>query len=307
MKPTYKRPQTSSVHVAENPIAAVLHDTFDANNAFAPLGVGVELQRAVQILGYTQPTTVQTKVIPLALHPLEGKNFHDLAVSSQTGSGKTAAFLLPVLQRIFTLQQENVRKEREYWENKINRAITDGEMPPVRPKRKNPRDSRSFKAATPLALVLCPTRELAQQVAQDAIDLVSQMSGLRVATVIGGLPYRQQIERLQNANLVVATPGRLLDLESSGQIKLDQVQCLVVDEADRMLDLGFAEDLAAIHDLTDNREQTLMFSATFAPRIMTLASRVMRDVQRIEIDSGQTQQKNIEQILFWADNLAHKR
>ena len=144
---------------------------------------------------------------------------------------------------------------------------------------------RNFKAATPGALILCPTRELAQQVCADAIDLVRHCRGLRVANVVGGIPYQLQIAKLQNADLVVATPGRLLDLQRSMQIKLDQVQFLVVDEADRMLDLGFADDLTEVNQLTIERKQTMMFSATFAPRIMQLATRVMRQPQRVEIDS----------------------
>jgi len=132
-----------------------------------------------------------------------------------------------------------------------------------------------------------------------------------VANVVGGIPYQLQIAKLQNANLVVATPGRLLDLQRSMQIKLDQVQFLVVDEADRMLDLGFSDDLADINDMTSQRRQTMMFSATFAPRIQQLAMRVMHDggslVQKIQIDNPQEKHNNIKQVLFWADNAQHKR
>jgi superfamily II DNA/RNA helicase len=232
-------------------------------------------------------------------------------VSSQTGSGKTAAFLLPVLHTLLQQMAQAEAEERAERERAIAEAAARGEAPPKAPKRKNPTDPRHFKAATPGALILCPTRELAQQVAHDAIDLVSHCRGLRVANVVGGMPYQLQIAKLQNANLVVATPGRLLDLQRSQQIKLDKVQFLVVDEADRMLDLGFADDLAEINELTSQRHQTMMFSATFAPRIQQLAMRVMHDggkhVKRVQIDTPQEKHANIKQVLFWADNAQHKR
>jgi superfamily II DNA/RNA helicase len=264
-----------------------------APNGFAALGLAPELLCAVADLGFVQPTPVQEQAIGLAMQQGQDEAtaaYNDLMVSSQTGSGKTAAFLLPVLNTL--LAQEAARA-----------ALPAGD----KGKRRNPMNPRHFKAAEPGALVLCPTRELAQQVAHDAIDLVKHCRGLRIANVVGGMPYQMQIQKLQNANLVVATPGRLLDLQRSGQIKLEGVQFLVVDEADRMLDLGFADDLAEIHQLTANRRQTMMFSATFASRIQQLAQRVMRNPRRVQVDSPQEKHANIRQALFWADNHDHKR
>ncbi len=280
-------------------------------NGFIPLGLAPELILAIKDLGFTHPTIVQQKTIPLAM---QGSNtdsnharFIDLMVSSQTGSGKTAAFLLPVLHTLLKQREQAEAKSRQDYEKSVADAIARGEAPPKRAKRKDPTNPRHFSPAVPGALVVCPTRELAQQVAHDAIDLVQHCRGLRIANIVGGMPYQLQIAKLQNANLVVATPGRLLDLQRSMQIKLDQVQFLVVDEADRMLDLGFADDLAEINQLTIERKQTMMFSATFAPRIQQLAARVMREPQRITIDSPQEKHANIKQVLFWADNAQHKR
>ena len=281
-------------------------------NAFAELGLAPELVQAVTDLGYTQPTQVQQQAIPYAMEADgESDRFIDLMVSSQTGSGKTAAFLLPVLHTLLKQQEEKFAAERAEFDRLCAEAAAKGEPAPKRNRRKDPTNPRNFKAAVPGALILCPTRELAQQVAHDAIDLVRHCKGLRVANVVGGMPYQLQIAKLQNADLVVATPGRLLDLQRSMQIKLDQVQFLVVDEADRMLDLGFSDDLAELNQLTSQRRQTMMFSATFAPRIQQLAMRVMHDngssVKKIQIDSPQEKHANIKQVLFWADNAQHKR
>jgi superfamily II DNA/RNA helicase len=289
----------------------------DVPNGFVELGLAPELVQAVADLGYTQPTAVQLRTIPLALPTAGGSKdgksngYTDMMVSSQTGSGKTAAFLLPVLHTLIQQMADQEAAERAEFEQACADATAKGEPAPKRAKRKDPTNPRNFKAPTPGALIVCPTRELAQQVAQDAIELVKHTRGLRVANVVGGMPYQLQIAKLQNANLVVATPGRLLDLQRSMQIKLDQVQFLVVDEADRMLDLGFSDDLADINELTSQRRQTMMFSATFAPRIQQLAMRVMHDggssVQKIQIDNPQEKHNNIKQVLFWADNAQHKR
>jgi superfamily II DNA/RNA helicase len=297
--------------------ASVLETSLDAispePNGFVKLGLAKELLQAVADMGFTQPTAVQMATIPKAMQALDDENadkkakFTDLLVSSQTGSGKTAAFLLPVLHTLLKQQEEAERFERAEFERLSAEAVARGEAPAKKPKRKDPTNMRNFKAATPGALILCPTRELAQQVCADAIDLVRHCRGLRIANVVGGIPYQLQIAKLQNANLVVATPGRLLDLQRSMQIKLDQVQFLVVDEADRMLDLGFADDLTEVNQLTIERKQTMMFSATFAPRIMQLATRVMRQPQRVEIDSPHEKHASITQSLHWADNMTHKR
>jgi superfamily II DNA/RNA helicase len=288
------------------------NDAPAAPNGFEVLGLAPELIAAVADLGYVEPTQVQNLVIPKAVQVTgESGRYADLMVSSQTGSGKTAAFLLPVLHTLLQQQAERAAKERAERERLAAEAAARGEAPPKAPKRKDPTNPRHFKAATPGALILCPTRELAQQVAHDAIDLVRHCRGLRIANVVGGMPYQMQVAKLQNANLVVATPGRLLDLQRAGQLKLDKVMFLVMDEADRMLDLGFADDLAEINQLTQQRHQTMMFSATFAPRIQQLALRVMHDnganVKRVQIDTPQEKHANITQSLYWADNPEHKR
>ena len=241
------------------------------SKTFADFPLHESLQQALQSLGFTSPTPVQEQSIPAAL---EGK---DLLVSSQTGSGKTAAFLLSTLNALAAQETFVPFKERM-------KAITQ-----------------------PNILVLCPTRELAQQVSQDAIGFVRHMKGARIAAIMGGMPFGKQIQQLKGAQVVVATPGRLLDLVNRRQIKLDQVDALIVDEADRMLDLGFSEDLEAISDLAANRKQTLMFSATFAGRIITLAERMMNDPQRIAIETGHSTNTDITQTLHWTDGFEHKK
>ncbi len=295
------------VHATEPTVTIPKQATAVDGSGFVEMGLAPELLAALRDLSFTQPTTVQVRAIPLALQDNADKPANDLLVSSQTGSGKTAAFLLPVMHTLLQQQKQAEKAENKAWADKVAQAVANGEEAPKKPRRKNPTDTRHVKPANPGALILCPTRELAQQVAKDAIDLVRHCKGLRIACVVGGMPYPLQIARLHNADLVVATPGRLLDLQRSKQLNLDKVQFLVVDEADRMLDLGFAEDLAEVHKLTEKRRQTMMFSATFAPRIQQLAARIMRTPQRLQVDSPQEAHANIKQVLFWADNQHHKR
>ncbi len=265
---------------------------------FESFGLAAPLLGNIARLGFTTPTSVQVEAIP---HAMQGG---DWMVSSRTGSGKTAAFLLPILNAILASNEGKPAASQAAANNQ--NPWTSGEKVNSRKQRSGGRDQR-FEPVAPQAIVLCPTRELAQQVAADAINFVHGLRGVRVAIVVGGVPFVKQVAELQNASLVVATPGRLLDLQEQRKIRLDNVKFLVVDEADRMLDLGFQEDLERISNSCANRDQTLMFSATFAPRIMQLASAMMNNPGRLELATAQDKHTDITQTLHWADGLQHKK
>ncbi len=238
---------------------------------FETLGLHEALIKAVADSGYTTPTDVQTRAIPLAL---EGK---DVMVSSSTGSGKTASFVLPALQRILIARGDNTKRREK--------GVVYG----------------------PRILVLAPTRELAMQVDKAATVYGRHVQGLRVTTVVGGVPYGAQLKALRGPlDILIATPGRLMDHMQSGKAILENVEMLVLDEADRMLDMGFIDDIKMIVDNLPQERQTVMFSATFAGSVGRLAQDLLRDPQRIEVASHTDTHENIEQRLHWADNKSHK-
>ena len=159
----------------------------------------------------------------------------------------------------------------------------------------------------PRILVLTPTRELAMQVAKAAATYGRHVQGLRVATVVGGVPYPAQIKALRGPlDILISTPGRLLDHLQTGKAVLDNVEVLVLDEADRMLDLGFIDDITTIADHLPATRQTMMYSATFVGHVGRLAQNLLRDPKRIDVASHTDTHENIEQRLHWADNGAHK-
>jgi superfamily II DNA/RNA helicase len=239
--------------------------------SFDTLGLHAALSKAVADAGYTQATDVQARAIPPAL---EGR---DLRVASSTGSGKTASFILPTLQRV--LQARNDPAQRR------EKGVVHG----------------------PRILVLAPTRELAMQVAKSAATYGRHVQGLRVATVVGGVPYPAQIKALrQPLDILIATPGRLLDHLTTGKAVLANVETLVLDEADRMLDMGFIDDIQTIADHLPPTRQTLMYSATFAGHAGRLAERLLKDPVRVEVASHTDRHENIEQRLHWADDVEHK-
>ena len=205
---------------------------------FSQLGLAPAQLRACESLGYTEPTPIQRQAIPVVL---EGR---DLIGCAETGTGKTAAFLLPIIQK-----------------------LSERALPGVR------------------VLVLAPTRELAAQIQQNYTEL-NRVKNNRSVTVIGGANMRAQIADLRRgAAVVIATPGRLLDLTERGALNLSTVQTLVLDEADRMLDMGFLPAIRRVLSLIPAKRQTLLFSATMSPEIEKLARTTMKEPKLIEVNT----------------------
>jgi ATP-dependent RNA helicase RhlE len=228
--------------------------------SFDKLGLAPELLRAVARQGYTEPTPVQREAIPLVL---EGR---DVVAAAQTGTGKTAAFVLPILQRLQTLAYVQTSGRR-----------------PVR------------------VLVVTPTRELCLQV-EEAVRIYSQTRPVRSTAVYGGVPFDPQLRKLLQApEIVVATPGRLLDHVEQKTIDLSRVEVLVLDEGDRMLDMGFIPDVRRIIQLLPKQRQTLMFSATFSPQVRKLAADFQRDPVFVQITPEQTSAELVHQVVIPVD------
>ena len=230
---------------------------------FADLGLAEPLLRALNAANYTVPTPIQARTIPALL---QGRDVLGIA---QTGTGKTAAFALPVLQHL------SESKER------------------AQPK-------------SPRALVLAPTRELAVQIAR-SFDTYGRGLGLKLATVVGGLGYGRQIETLaRGVDILVATPGRLLDLVDRGNVKLGSVTFFVLDEADRMFDMGFIRDVRRIASSVSKNRQTLLFSATMPGDIAKLSSEILKNPEKVEIAPQGRTVDRIDQRVYFV-NAANKR
>jgi len=218
---------------------------------FSKLGLHPDLVRAVRSMGFTEPTPIQSQAIPLTL---QGS---DLLGCAQTGSGKTAAFALPILHRLLEHSRPGLR-----------------------------------------ALVIVPTRELAAQV-ETAFRDCGRYTPFKVAVVIGGVAYHGQRQALsQGAQILVATPGRLLDHLKQGSIRLDGVEQVVLDEADRMLDMGFLPDVRDILSRLPKQRQTMLFSATLAPEVERVAAFTLRDPQRVNISKPTSVAEGISQVVY---------
>ncbi len=258
---------------------------------FQSLNLHDTLMRALKAAGYEQPTTVQAAAIPPALAGA------DLMVSSRTGSGKTASFMLPALTRVLASRQAPAAAPA------AGEATNEGQPGGIQ-RRGN---HHHAKSRGPRVLVLCPTRELAMQVSKAAMDYGRFVPGLRVATVVGGGPYGAQLAALRGPlDILISTPGRLIDHLGTGKASLANIEMLVLDEADRMLDMGFIDDIKHITEATPKTRQTVMYSATFSGHVGRLAQELLREPQRIEVSSQTESHADIEQRLHWADDFAHK-
>lgn len=233
---------------------------------FDELNLAPAILKAVREQGYENPTPIQAQAIPAVL---QGQ---DLLAGAQTGTGKTAAFTLPLLHR---LSQQPA-----------------------------PQGKRSGKGLR--ALILTPTRELAAQV-EESIRTYGKYLELESTVIFGGVGMNPQIDRIRRGvDFLVATPGRLLDLQQQGHLDLSTVEVLVLDEADRMLDMGFIDDIEAIAALTPSNRQTLLFSATLDGVVGKLAQRVTHNGTRIEIAAAEKSRPKITQKLLYADDFGHK-
>ncbi|WP_423680079.1 DEAD/DEAH box helicase [Undibacterium sp. WLHG33] len=225
---------------------------------FEDFGLSPDILRALTEQGYVHPTPIQAEAIPVVL---QGR---DVMGAAQTGTGKTAGFSLPIIQRLLAHANTSASPARH----------------PVR------------------ALILTPTRELADQVAEN-VKAYSRFTPLRSTVVFGGMDMAPQVAALRSGvEIVIATPGRLLDHVQQKTINLSQTQILVMDEADRMLDMGFLPDLQRIINLLPKQRQNLMFSATFSPEIKKLAASFLNDPQTIEVARSNATSDNVTQILY---------
>jgi superfamily II DNA/RNA helicase len=230
--------------------------------SFETLNLSEPILKAITACGYTEPTPIQAQSIPLAI---AGK---DLIGSAQTGTGKTASFVLPALERLLV------------------------------PSTKNGKGPR--------ILVLTPTRELANQVL-DAVRTYGKFMRVRCGAILGGMPYREQMALLsQPVDIIVATPGRLIDHLDRRSINFSRLELLILDEADRMLDMGFSEDVDRIAAAAPSDRQTLLFTATMDDAMAQLAKRLLQNPVRIAVEAQAAAELKIEQRLHVTDDMRHK-
>lgn len=231
--------------------------------SFKNLNLHEGIIKALEELKFTEPTPIQDQAIPMILSGA------DLRASAQTGTGKTAAFILPALNKLTV-----------------------------------PSNIRSFG---PRILILVPTRELAMQVANEAVKFSKHLPRVKTVCIYGGAPYPVQNRELSRPfEILVATPGRLIDHMERGRIDFSRLEMLILDEADRMLDMGFIDPVEQIANATPKTRQTLMFSATLKGSVLDLSNRLLNKPQEINVAHDVLKTDNIEERLHFVDNLSHK-
>lgn len=230
---------------------------------FSDFNLGDKILKALKELGYETPTPIQAEAIPKALAG------SDLIASAQTGTGKTAAFMLPTLHLLT-------------------------QLPPS-------------KGRGPRILVLVPTRELAIQVAKETTKFCKHLPQIKIVCIYGGVPYPPQNKALNLPHdILIATPGRLIDQMTEGRVSLDRVKFFILDEADRMLDMGFSEPVKKIAAAIPEDKQTLLFSATIDQKIVKVSQKMQKDPVEIRIAPSLSTKNSVEQRLYLTDNSEHK-
>lgn len=231
---------------------------------FEDLQIIAPILKALKDKNYTEPTSIQVKAIPLVL------NRNDVLGTAQTGTGKTAAFAIPIIQLIHRIEPGNQGR------------------PKIR------------------ALIVTPTRELAIQIDEN-IRLYGKYTGVRHAVIFGGVKQGPQVQKLkQGVHILVATPGRLLDLINQGYISLNTVKIFVLDEADRMLDMGFIHDIKKLLKLLPEKRQSLFFSATMPQSIVNLSRNILRNPKKVAVDPVSSTAENIQQYLYYTNKTTKK-
>lgn len=231
---------------------------------FRELGLVEPILRALEDKNYTEPTPIQAQAIPLVLER------RDILGSAQTGTGKTAAFAIPIIQLIHRIEGE------------------------------------SNKRPTLRALIVTPTRELAIQI-KDNIKEYSKYTNIKKAVIFGGVKQGKQVEKIKNGiHILVATPGRLLDLQSQGLVDLSQIKLFVLDEADRMLDMGFINDIKKLLKLLPTKRQSLFFSATMPDNIVKLSDKILNKPKRIEVAAVSSAAETVQQFIYYTNRDSKK-
>ncbi len=265
--------------------------------SFESLGLRAEILQAIADQGYTDPTPIQLKSIPIVAQG------HDVMASAQTGTGKTAGFTLPLLQRLcegLPPQDLSVAKSGAANNRVKSEAMTSNGKPMLR-KKGAPSSSDHGSRRAIRALIIAPTRELAAQVGENVMAY-SKYLPIRSTVIFGGVKINPQISKLrQGVDILIATPGRLLDHVNQQTVDLSQVEILVLDEADRMLDMGFIHDIRKILALLKTERQTLLYSATFSGPIRKLADSFLRSPEFIEVARSNAAAETVDQLVYLVD------
>lgn len=257
------------------------------SDTFQELGLSKDILDAVSAMGYEVPTPIQSQTIPLVLE------HKDVVGAAQTGTGKTAAFMLPVMD----MMQNDYVQARNEWKEAQKKKEEEllAENPDYKPSSKRKRFKRQ---KGPFALVVTPTRELAQQI-DEVAKQIEKFTQLRSLTVVGGEKYGPQIDGIRKGiDILVATPGRLIDLMNQNAVNLGKVSYLVLDEADRMLDMGFWPSVRKIVAAVPEDRQTLMFSATLSRDIMNQTHSLLKDPEFVEVSHKGETSSQVDQYIM---------